>query len=160
MNYVKIGETRAWFCTGIICPIVLILPIEWQKTNPLWRVKVVTLEERISSGVCSPPGHAFSHSVKLAELCAAGESPSGNMQQCRRDTDFFQRCTLEECFLLNSAKFVRKDSGCCKCLHCAKAEHMISVTSVHERSTLCSCRHRSHFFHECGRHVGGVLRSS
>ena len=42
--------------------------------------KVVTLEERINSGISPPPGHAFSHSVKLAELCAAGESPSGNVQ--------------------------------------------------------------------------------
>ena len=67
-----------WFCIGIICPFVLILPIEWKNTNPLWHVKVVILEERISSGVWSPPGHAFSHSVKLAELCAAGESQSGN----------------------------------------------------------------------------------
>ena len=57
------------------------------------------------------PAWGLSDSVKLAELCAAGESPSGYIQQCRRDTDFFQRGTLEKSFLLNSAKFVRHSSG-------------------------------------------------
>ena len=65
-----------WYCIGIICPFVLVLSIKWQKTNPLRHIKVVTLEERICSGVCSPPGQAFSHSLQLAELCAAGENTS------------------------------------------------------------------------------------
>ena len=38
---------------------------------------------------------------------------------------------------------LRGSLGCCRCLQCAKAEPMISVTSVLERSTSCSCRQRS-----------------
>ena len=59
-----------WSCMGIICSFVLILPIEWKNANPRWLVKVVTLEERIGSGVCAPPGHAFSLCTSRGAVCA------------------------------------------------------------------------------------------
>ena len=43
-----------------------------------------------------PPGHAFSYSLKLAELCAAGEDTSCNIEQRRWNSDFFQRNALEK----------------------------------------------------------------
>ena len=90
-------------CKGVICPLVLMFSITWQPTNPLWHIKIVALEKRIKSGICSSPSPAFSNSLKLTELRAASEGTSCNIEQRRWHTDLCQGGTLEKGFLLNDS---------------------------------------------------------
>ena len=101
-------------CVGVICPFVLIFPIARQQANPLWHVKIVTFEKRIGPGVCSSPGHAFSCSLKLAELCTAGEGTSCNITAQVEQLTAFSEVHLRKasCSIIRS---LCGSLGCCKC---------------------------------------------
>ena len=93
---------------GVICPFILIFSFAWQPTNPLWHIKIVTLEKSICPGICPSPSPAFSNSLKKTEPRAASESTSCNIQQRRRHADLCQGSTFEKSFLLNDSQFVWK----------------------------------------------------